>query len=151
PKGWRPIDITERGFVPRLSVVRTGLPTIVTNNSSQMANVHTTAIRNQAINQAVRPGDAVVFNQMKPEKGPMPIQCDFEAWMKGYELVLDHPWAAVTDASGAFTIRGLPPGRYEFRVWHELAGVLERKQVFEVKAGEATRLELVYPLQSFRK
>ncbi|MBI3862445.1 MAG: hypothetical protein HY290_11170 [Planctomycetia bacterium] len=151
PKGWRPIEITERGFVPRVSVVRTGLPMIVTNNDSEAANVHTMPVRNQPFNQVVPLGGAVVLNHTKPENVPIPVQSDFQNWMKAYEVILDHPWAAVTDASGKFTIKGLPPGAYEFRVWHELTGFLDRKLNVEVKAGEATRVELVYPLQKFVK
>jgi hypothetical protein len=151
PKGWRPVEITDHGFVPCLPIVRTGLPTIVTNNSSQTANVNLRAVRNSGFNQVVGPGAAAVFNQTKPEKLPVPFQSDLQVWMKGYELVLDHPWAAVTDTSGTFTIRGLPPGTYEFRVWHELPGYLERKLAVEVKAGQATRLELKYPPARFLK
>jgi hypothetical protein len=151
PKGWRPVEITDRGFVPRVSVVRTGLPTIVTNNYPDGVNVHTMAIRNPPFNQFVRPGDAAVLNHPKPENVPIPVQSDIQNWMKAYEIALDHPWAAVTDASGRFTIRGLPPGAYEFRVWHELPGYLDRKLNVEVKAGKATRLELVYPAQRFVK
>jgi hypothetical protein len=39
-------------------------------------------------------------------------------WMRGYLFVLEHPYAAETDASGSFTLRGVPPGRYELVVWH---------------------------------
>ena len=41
-------------------------------------------------------------------------------------MVCDHPYFAVTDASGAFRIANVPAGvELEFRVWHEKAGYLQ--------------------------
>ena len=53
-----------------------------------------------------------------------------------YWLVLDHPYAAATDAKGNFTIKNLPVGDHEFRVWHERAGYLDRKYKVTVAAGD---------------
>ncbi len=47
------------------------------------------------------------------------IAGDVYTWMQSYVFVLDHPFFAATDAAGRFEIRGLPPGEYVFRVWHE--------------------------------
>jgi hypothetical protein len=39
-------------------------------------------------------------------------------WMRGYLFVLDHPYVAQTDGRGYFTLRDVPPGKYELVVWH---------------------------------
>jgi hypothetical protein len=39
--------------------------------------------------------------------------------MLGFVYVVDSPWYAQAEASGAFTIKGVPPGEYEVSVWHE--------------------------------
>ncbi len=36
-------------------------------------------------------------------------------------VVLRHPWFAISNASGAFTIRDVPPGEYRLHVFHERA------------------------------
>ena len=36
--------------------------------------------------------------------------------------VLDHPFFAVTDDDGTFTIPNLPPGKYTLEAWHEELG-----------------------------
>lgn len=46
-------------------------------------------------------------------------------WMRGYYFVTDHPFVAVTDATGRFTVPDLPPGEWTFHVWHERTGYIE--------------------------
>ena len=50
-----------------------------------------------------------------------------------YVFVMEHPFFAVTDASGRFSIAGLPAGKYTLYAWHETFGTLQ--QEVEVKAG----------------
>ena len=38
--------------------------------------------------------------------------------MKAYVGVFSHPFFAVSDSKGAFTIEGLPPGNYTIAAWH---------------------------------
>lgn len=47
-------------------------------------------------------------------------------WMAGYIAVMPHPWAAMTDENGRFTIRGVPAGTYKLCAWHEALGTLAR-------------------------
>ena len=42
--------------------------------------------------------------------------------MRGYILVLQNPFFAVTDKEGNFRIDGLPAGSYQLKVWHERGG-----------------------------
>ena len=39
--------------------------------------------------------------------------------VRAWHLPLDHPYGAVTDADGNFTIKNLPVGTHKFRIWHE--------------------------------
>jgi hypothetical protein len=48
--------------------------------------------------------------------------------MSAYILVFAHRFFAVTDASGRYTITGIPPGSYTLAVWHE-GEVRERRTV----------------------
>jgi hypothetical protein len=50
------------------------------------------------------------------------IQCDFHPWMKAYIFVMDHPYFAVTNAKGEYSIKGLPAGKYTLTAWHEEIG-----------------------------
>jgi hypothetical protein len=80
--------------------------------------------------------DRTVFNLSLPFKGTMidatsrirqpgilKVVCDTHAWMLAYIHVFDHPYFAVTDERGMFTISNLPAGTYVLKAWHEDAGV----------------------------
>jgi hypothetical protein len=43
--------------------------------------------------------------------------------MLAYIHVFDHPYFAVTDESGMFTISNLPAATYVLKAWHEDVGV----------------------------
>src|SRR5262249_28990836 len=62
---------------------------------------------------------------------------------------LDHPWFAVSDADGKFAIEGVPAGNYEFVLWHERAGYLERRVPVTIVAGKIAELERVYDAKLF--
>jgi hypothetical protein len=78
----------------------------------------------------------------------VPFKCDVHGWMNAYVGVLDHPYYAVTDASGKFDIASLPPGTYTIEAWQEKLGTQtqsvtigpkESKEItFTFKAGAAT-------------
>lgn len=81
-------------------------------------------------------GERTVFNLSLPFKnttidatskirqaGIMKVVCDTHGWMQGFVHVFDHPFFAVTNEQGAFSIPDLPPGNYVLKAWHEDGGV----------------------------
>jgi hypothetical protein len=63
-----------------------------------------------------------------PERLPAKITCPIHAWMVGYMVVKDHPYAAVTDAEGKFELKNLPAGEWTIRVWHEKPGYIKEAE-----------------------
>jgi hypothetical protein len=57
------------------------------------------------------------------ETGVLKVVCDTHAWMIGYVHVFDHPYFAITDENGLFTIPNVSPGTYRLKAWHEDAGI----------------------------
>lgn len=47
--------------------------------------------------------------------------------MTAFIAVFDHPFYAVTDDQGAFTIPNVPVGKYKMQAWHEVLGLLEKE------------------------
>ena len=76
--------------------------------------------------------------------GVVRIQCDAgHSWMNGYVHVANHPYYAVTDETGAFTLTDVPPGSYAIVMWHEHWEVTKK---FE-KDGVVTGYEFADPVE----
>ena len=71
------------------------------------------------------------------------VKCDAHGWMNAFIKVVDHPYHAVTDANGKFTIKDIPPGTYTVEVWHETLKT-QTKQV-TVQVGATATLDVQYP------
>jgi hypothetical protein len=62
--------------------------------------------------------------------------------MRGYIAVFKNPFFAVTDKSGGFDLKDLPPGTYTITVWQEKLGT--KSQSVTVGAGESKALDFVF-------
>jgi hypothetical protein len=118
-------------------------------------NTHVTPVRNDGTNPLVGANnrEGVEFKYKKPEGTPIPVKCDLHTWMSAYQLPLDHPFFAVTDADGKFEIKDLPPGKHMFTVWQEVGGYvksLNGKLEIVIKAGEATEKNLEFTPADFK-
>ena len=138
--------IAEDGkFWPHAAFVRVGRPIVFENRQTEPVNFRLAPLKNVSFNVLVQTQDHVKIQAFRySESFPFTVKSDIQPWMVSHVLTLDHPFAAVTDDEGRFTIDGLPPGDHEFRVWHERVGYLEKKLLVTLKPGEDARLELEY-------
>jgi hypothetical protein len=82
-------------------------------------------------------GQVVATEKLAKEPGVVEVRCVQHPWTRGYVAVFDHPYFAVTEKDGRFSIDSLPPGSYRLMVWHE--GMAKPKeQAVTIAAGEAT-------------
>ncbi|MEM8671803.1 MAG: hypothetical protein AAGG48_30070 [Planctomycetota bacterium] len=59
-----------------------------------------------------------------PEPVPIRVLCNINPWMEAHLVILDHPFAAISDSRGAIRIDGLPvDSDLVFRVLHEAAPI----------------------------
>ena len=115
-------------FLPHALFARTDQVVNVISDDPVAHNTHTFPLRNAAQNAVVKANDrvGVPYKDSAAEILPFQVKCDFHPWMSAHWLVLDHPYAAITDKDGKFTIEKLPAGDYEFVIWQEKAGYLDR-------------------------
>lgn len=108
-------------FTPHVLLVPAGSTVDLFNHDKVMHNIHTTSAKNPVINKA-HPSfrKRLRFSLNEPEV--VKVRCDMHAWMSAWFVVTDHPYYAVTDAQGAFTLTDIPPGTYTLQVWHETLG-----------------------------
>jgi hypothetical protein len=58
----------------------------------------------------------VSFDQ---SEDPFYIKCDVHPWMKSWLAVFDHPFFAVTDKHGNYSIENVPKGEYTVLAFQE--------------------------------
>ena len=66
-----------------------------------------------------KPGQSRTVAFMRP--GIVRVFCNIHPQMSAVIAVLDTPYFAVSDKAGSFTIENVPPGEYQFHVFHERA------------------------------
>jgi hypothetical protein len=134
-------------FIPHALVVRTDQVVRVKSNDNCTHNTKTNPLKNQAVNFPLQPNDrtGTVVKFKVPERRPIEVQCNVHNWMSAQWLIVDHPYAVVSDEQGKFTIASLPAGEHELTLWQERAGYLltkdnERKHTVKVIGGKSTDL-----------
>lgn len=126
-------------YTPHVVVVPTTGELDILNSDGVLHNIHTYSTLNPPFNVAQPKFKKVVTHTFsKPEI--IKATCDAHNWMQGWIVATDHPFVAVTDNEGRFTIRDLPPGHYKVEIWQETLG----KQVKDVsiRAKEDTKLNV---------
>ena len=89
-------------------------------------------------------GQVVATERLAKVPGIVDVQCVRHPWMHSYIAVFNHPYFAVTDDKGAFTIDSLPPGTYTLLAWHE--GMLSpSSQGVRVAANGKATVDLTLP------
>ena len=105
------MKIDQKGFrfLPHVAVVQTGSAIRFLNNDPEPHNVYSPEGR---YNLGTWPtGDTKDYTFKKP--GIYSQLCNIHPDMLAYVVVVDTPYFAVTDATGAFLIRNVPPGKYK--------------------------------------
>jgi hypothetical protein len=139
-----PVTLTniKCAFAPHVAIGFQGSKVIQKNDDPIFHNIHTYL------------NGKTMFNIGLPEKGSsvakpllrtglMEVTCDSHPWMHAYLQILDHPYAAVTDAKGEFAIKDIPPGTYTIEAWHEGLGTVKMANV-KVESGKATKIAVEF-------
>ena len=119
-----PVVLDQKGcrYEPHVFGVRVGQTVEVLNSDATLHNVHAIPQKNGEFNQGTPlKGMKIRETFTVPEIG-VPFKCDVHGWMTSYANIVAHPYFAVTDEAGTFSLPNLPPGTYTIEVWHEKLG-----------------------------
>ena len=109
------LDQRNLQFSPQLLVVRVGTPVVFPNSDRVFHNVFSFH-HGKVFDLGLYPvGESKVVHFDRP--GVSRIFCNIHPNMAAYVVAVDSPYFAVSDASGAFVIPDVPPGRYTHRAW----------------------------------
>jgi len=140
------LDQVKCDYVPHVQSVTLGSTLEIQNSDDLLHNVN-----------AKLDGRATIFNLAMPLKGQkiskrltkpglILLQCDAgHTWMKGYIMVVEHPYHATSDNRGSFTLADVPAGSYKVKAWHERLGALEREVTIRQGAEASISFEFKAP------
>ena len=111
-------------FAPRVVIVPAGGRIDFLNSDRLLHNLHSTPSNNPPFNRTQPKGRTITISFSQPEI--IRVTCDLHSWMRGWVVVADHPFYALTDGEGQFTLQRLPAGRYTLRAWQERLGMISK-------------------------
>jgi len=139
-----PVEIDQHGclYVPRVVGVRVGQPVLFHNSDRALHNVHGKPEASSGWNFALpRPGSERTM-RIDHAEVPISVRCDLHPWMQAWIGAFEHPYFAVTDADGRFSLERMPPGTYVIAAWHERLGTREAAVTLGPRGAEVVDLVL---------
>jgi plastocyanin len=137
------VELDQQGCIyrPRVIGVQTGQTLVVRNSDGLLHNVNASPRTNRPFNFS-QPVNMTTNRTFTAQEVMIPVRCDVHGWMRAYIGVVDHPYFAVSQRDGTFTIDNLPPGDYVLEAWHERYGT----QTLEVSVGpnETAEIHVMY-------
>ncbi|HVY93001.1 MAG TPA: carboxypeptidase regulatory-like domain-containing protein [Bryobacteraceae bacterium] len=128
------LDQTGCTYAPHVFGIMVNQQLKVVNNDATTHNVHAMGETNPEFNVGQRAGAPPIVKTFTKPEVTIPILCNQHPWMRAVAHVMTNPYFAVSDENGAFTIKGLPPGKYTITAIHEKFGT--SNQEITVTAGK---------------
>lgn len=117
PTRGKSMNQKNKAFAPRVLAVTVGSKVAFKNDDDIFHNVFSLSEPNDFDAGLYKSPNA--YQQAFRKAGPVQLLCNIHSSMMGWIYVVDTPWYAQSDASGAFSIKGVPPGEYDIEAWHE--------------------------------
>ena len=118
-------ELDQKGchFNPHVRLLPVGQRLTMLNPDKIMHNVHIFSRENPAFNRS-QPGSRrkMPVKAVKKAEGPVAVKCDVHGWMKAWIAYIPHPYFALSDENGKYTLENVPPGTYKLGYWHEACG-----------------------------
>jgi plastocyanin len=124
-----PVVLDQSGckYHPHVLGVMAGQTVQIKNDDQTTHNIHPTPKDNREWNESQPPSSPAIEKNFAREEIMLPVKCNQHPWMKMYISVVKNPFYAVTDKSGKYEIKGLPPGDYTIAFVHEKLGEQDQK------------------------
>jgi plastocyanin len=141
-----PVILDQLGcqYRPHVIAVQAGQIVRVQSHDPFMHNVRTSSTQNDVINFAELASAGTTASRDLTFASPefFSFHCDVHPWMQAWVGVFDHPWFAVSDATGSFEIDNVPAGTFTLAVWQERLG--ELTQQITITDGKTQSVTFTY-------
>ena len=121
------MDQKQCSFIPRVVIVPAGGTVEFLNSDRLLHNVRSVGKENPPFNRAQPHARSISFTFKQPEL--LRVDCDLHSWMRGWVVVAEHPFYALTNEQGEFTLENVPRGKYMLQVWQESLGNVTQEVV----------------------
>ncbi len=124
-------------FEPRLQVVSRGGGVIFFSSDNVIDDASVVDLATGKVAMYLPfsdPGQVIPSIDLLDAPAAFEVSVDARPMSNAYMVVLDHPYYSITDKSGKFSIRDVPPGLYTLRAWHPKLGTVDK--VIEVQRGK---------------
>ncbi|MCE2415398.1 hypothetical protein J4G07_15510 [Candidatus Poribacteria bacterium] len=119
------LEIDQAGckFSPHVQIVPVGARVTMLNTDKVNHNVHIFSSINKPVNKLqTKNRRKMPLAGVKKAEGPVSVKCDIHGWMSAWIAYVPHPYFAVTNEKGEFTLEDVPAGTYKLGYWHEACG-----------------------------
>jgi plastocyanin len=128
-------------YLPHVALLQPNQVVEIYNNDKTSHNIHPMAKANAEWNKSQPPG-APPLQEKFSKTEFIPVKCNIHPWMHGYFAVLNTSHATLSGDDGAFSLKGLPPGKYTVTAWHERFGT--QSQEVTVGSGDTPRVNFIF-------
>ncbi len=148
--GSRPADaeiaMHDKEYIPHVRVVPAGSTVAFPNQDPFRHNVFSNSPAGPFDLGLTRRGAAARNTFRRP--GAYRIYCNIHSRMSAFVIAVGTLWFTQPGADGAFTLAGVPPGRYVLHAWHERGGEISRP--IEVGPGGLEELAVELDARGWR-
>lgn len=140
-------------YQPHILLVSPRSQLEIVNGDKVLHNVHSYDVGGEMktifnIAQPIVGQRTMVKQKPKNNTGLALATCDAgHPWMSAYIMYIDHPYYALTDSQGNFTLDDIPPGTYNLKMWHEGVTITKR----EMERGGVKKYYYEEPYESVRE
>ena len=133
------VSMKGKQFIPRVTVVPVGSTVAFPNDDPIFHNVFSLSTPNRFDLELYKRPKSGSWTFTSP--GLVRVYCNIHPQMSAVLMVVDSAHFTQPDKGGAFTLEGVPAGRYTLRAWHERGG--EETREIEVGAQGTTEVAVV--------
>jgi len=134
------VTMKGKAFTPRVVVVGVGSTVDFPNEDPIFHNVFSVSGENRF--------DLDLYKRPKsgswtfPRPGVARVYCNIHPQMSAVVLVRDNPFFTKASPDGAFTLEGVPAGRYTVKAWHERGGEAAAEVTVPAEGRAAVEMRL---------